>query len=81
MKYIEPNIEKIVSGNFLDHSLTSLPGWASFMSLQIENLYVSEIPRHTSIRPVLIYLGEVHDEVLDTNYFSQIINIEALLGE
>lgn len=38
-----------------------------------------KIPRHTSIRPILIYLGEAHDEVLDANYFAQIINIEALL--
>jgi hypothetical protein len=152
LKYIEPNYERIVSGNFLDHSLTSLPGWASIMSLQIENLvlnnrskiksllnikpdeiicdnpylqrasarnqgcqidyliqtkydnlylceirysrnpirknvidevrekiYRLKIPRHTSIRPILIYLGEIHDEVLDANYFTQMINIEDLL--
>jgi AAA+ ATPase superfamily predicted ATPase len=152
LKYIEPNSEKIIAGNFADRSLTSLPGWSSIMSLQVENLvlnnrekiksllnikpdeiicdnpylqrasgriqgcqidyliqtkfdnlYVCEIkysrypikngvidevkekinrlkiPKHTSIRPVLIYLGDVHDEVVDANYFTQIINIEELL--
>ncbi len=152
LKYIEPNIEKIISGNFSNYSLNSLPGWASIMSLQIENLvlnnrdkiksllnimpdeiindnpylqratsrqkgcqidyliqtrpdslYVCEIrysrnpikrsiieeveekinrlkvPKRISIRPILIYLGEVHDEVLDANYFNRIINIEDLL--
>lgn len=154
LKYIEPNIEKIIAGNFTDRSLTSLPGWSSIMSLQIENLVLNnraeiksllnikpdeiicdnpylqratnrnqgcqidyliqtqydnlficeikysrsvikkdvidemqekihrlKIPRHTSIRPVLIYLGDVHDEVLDTNYFTQMVNIEDLLKD
>ena len=153
LKYIEPNLDKIIAGNFSERALSSLPGWSSIMSLQIENLvlnnrskiksllnimpdevicdnpylqrggkrkrgcqidyliqtkfdniYVCEIrysrsiikkdiidevddkikrlsiPRHTSIRPVLIYLGDVHDEVLDTNYFAKIINIEELLA-
>ncbi len=38
-----------------------------------------KIPRHTSIRPVLIYLGDIHDEVLDANYFTHVINMEELL--
>ncbi len=37
------------------------------------------VPRHTSIRPVLIYLGDLHDEVLDAEYFSYIINIDGLM--
>lgn len=38
-----------------------------------------KVPKRISIRPILIYLGEVHDEVLDANYFNRIINIEDLL--
>lgn len=152
LKYVEPNIEKIMAGQFANRSLSSLPGWAGVMGLQIENLvlnnrdlikgllqvspedvvcdnpylqratqrypgcqidylvhtrhdnlYVCEIkytrsiirkcvidevkekikrlriPRHVSIRPVLIYLGDVHDEVLDADYFSHMIDIASLL--
>jgi len=152
LKYIEPNSESIIAGNFVHRSLTSLPGWSSIMALQIENLvlnnrekiksilrimpdevifdnpylqrvtektngcqvdyliqtkynnlYICEvkytqsiirkyvideleekikrlkIPRNTSIRPVLIYLGDVHDEVLDADYFAHVINLKEVM--
>lgn len=151
LKYIQPNIEKIMAGNFSNTSISSLPGWSSIMSLQIENLvlsnrekikkilkilpediicdnpffqrktnrqdgcqidyliqtrhdtlYVCEIkytgnlirkdiiqevnekinklkaPKHFSIRPVLIYSGQLHDDVIDADYFSQVVNLEEL---
>jgi AAA+ ATPase superfamily predicted ATPase len=151
LKYIEPNIEKIISGNFSNTSISSLPGWSSIMSLQVENLvlsnrekikktlnilpediicdnpffqrktnrqqgcqidyliqtrhdnlYVCEIkytrnlirkdiinelnekinrlkaPKHFSIRPVLIYSGQLHDEVIDADYFAQTIDLDEL---
>ncbi len=151
LKYIKPNIPKILNGQFKGHSINALPGWASIMGLQIENLilnnrkeikrmlgiypdeviadnpffqrktarqkgcqidymiqtkygnlYVCEIkfsrniirkdiieevnakikslsiPRNFSIRPVLIHAGEVHDEVLDSDFFSKIINMTEL---
>lgn len=152
LKYIEPNQEQIIIGNFAQRSLSSLPGWSTIMALQIENmvlknrdkiktllkimpdeiicdnpylqratarergcqidyliqtkhdtLYVCEVrftrtiirhhiideveekinrlktPRNISVRPVLIHLGDLHDEVLDADYFAHIINLESLL--
>lgn len=35
-------------------------------------------PRNFSIRPVLIHASDVHDEVLDSNYFAKIINLSNL---
>jgi AAA+ ATPase superfamily predicted ATPase len=152
MKYIRPNIQKIRHGQFKNHSLTALPGWATIMGLQIENLvlnnryeiknylnihadevvydnpyfqrktsrhkgcqvdymiqtkfgnlYLCEIkfsriirkdvidevqekikvlsvPRNFSIKPVLIHAGEVHDEVIDSDYFIKIINLSDLFS-
>ncbi len=151
LKYIEPNIEKIIAGGFSNKSISSLPGFASIMSLQVENLvlsnrekikkilqilpediicdnpffqrktnrqegcqidyliqtrhdnlYLCEIkytrnlirkdiinevnekikrlkaPKNFSIRPILIYSGQLHDEVIDADYFSQVIDLEEL---
>lgn len=36
------------------------------------------IPKHFSIRTVLIYAGALHDEVIDADYFSATINLECL---
>ncbi|HPI40663.1 MAG TPA: ATP-binding protein [Pseudobdellovibrionaceae bacterium] len=36
-------------------------------------------PSHTSIRPVLIYAGELSDEVLQADYFAHIINVNEWL--
>lgn len=38
-------------------------------------------PRHVSFRPVLIHVNGVTDEVVDSQYFSDIIDFEQLLGE
>lgn len=153
LKYILPNIEQIIAGNFVNRSITSLPGWTSIMALQIENLVLSnrakikellkilpedvicdnpffqrktarqqgcqidyliqtkydslfvceikytrnvihtdvvaevkekiarlKIPRHFSVRPILIYAGSINDEVLDADYFAQIINFEQVFS-
>jgi len=36
------------------------------------------LPKNFSIKPVLIHVGDVYDEVLDSNYFSKIIDIAEL---
>lgn len=152
LKYIQPNMEKISSGTFSYRELSSLPGWASIIALQVENLvlnnrhevikqleinpgeivcdnpyferptnrkkgcqvdyliqtefgglYVCEvkftrntikkdiieemqkkitamtIPKNTAVSPVLIHMGDVHDDVYDARYFAKIINLEDLL--
>ncbi len=154
LKYIGPNIPKILNGQFKYHSISALPGWYSIMGFQIENLvlnnrdqikkmlgiypdeviadnpffqrktarqkgcqidymiqtkhgnlYVCEIkfsrniirkdileevktkinnlsiPRNFSIRPVLIHASEVHDEVIDNDFFSKIINMSSLFDD
>ena len=151
LKYIEPNAGKIISGNFKERSLSSLPGWSSIMGLQIENLILSnrqiikkllhikedeiicdnpylqrqtqrkkgcqidyliqtkfnnfyvceikftqtilrsyvideikekieklKIPKNSSVRPVLIHFGDIHDEVLDADYFAAVIDMKQL---
>ena len=152
LKYIKPNIQKILTGQFKYHSISALPGWSSIMGFQIENLvlnnrydikekigiYADEvvcdnpyfqrktarqqgcqvdymiqtkfgnlficevkfsrniiradviedvqekikrlsIPRNFSIKPVLIHASEVHDDVIDKDYFSKIIDLSELL--
>ncbi len=37
------------------------------------------LPRNFSVKPVLLHVGDVYDEVLTSNYFSKIINIAELL--
>lgn len=147
LKYILPNRQNILEGNFKQISMTTLPAWATIMSLQFENLvlnnrmlvkqalriypdeiicdnpylqrqtkklrgcqidyliqtrfgnlYLCEvkfsrniikkdvieevqekmnrlsIPQGFSIRPVLIHAGEVHDSVVDSQFFYRIIN-------
>lgn len=39
------------------------------------------IPTNTSIRPVLIHLGDIHDEVLDAEYFDGIISMENVMND
>lgn len=152
IKYILPSLHQIRLGKFSNHSLNALPGWASIMGLQVENLvlnnrdlirrhmdvyaddvicdgpffqrkttrhhgcqidylvqtklgvlYVAEIkfsrklirkdindevankiknltvPKNTSIVPVLIHVGDIHDDVIDSQYFGKIIDLSILL--
>lgn len=153
LRYINPNLQKIIHNQFVDHSLNALPGWSSIMGLQIENLvlnnrqaikeklgiypdevvydnpffqkktarqkgcqidymvqtkydlYVCEIkfsrnmigssvidavkskidsitfPKNFSVRPVLIHASEVSDAIIDSHYFSKIIDIRDLIAE
>ena len=39
------------------------------------------IPKRFSIVPVLLYLGNIRDEVLDIQFFAKVIDIEKFLGE
>lgn len=39
------------------------------------------IPRNFSVKPVLIHVGDIYDEVLASNYFSNIIDITELLAK
>ena len=41
LKYIEPNHNKIMRGDFDDRSISSLPGWNSIMGFQFENLVIN----------------------------------------
>ena len=41
-----------------------------------EKIQRLKIPRSFSIRPVLIYVGTLHDDILDASYFAHIINLE-----
>ena len=36
------------------------------------------LPKNFSVKPVLIHVGDVYDEVLGSNYFSKIIDIAEL---
>lgn len=38
------------------------------------------IPRNCSVKPVLIHVGDVYDDVLTSNYFSKIIDLSELFG-
>lgn len=152
MKYIKPNIQRIRHGQFKNRSLSSLPGWAAIMGLQIENIVLNNrseiknklgiypdeivydnpyfqrktarhkgcqvdymiqtkfgnlflcevkfsrniirkdvieevkekiislsVPRNFSIKPVLIHASEIHDEVLDSNFFVKTIDLTGFL--
>ena len=152
IQYILPALSKIKHQQFNWRSLNSLPGWATIMGLQIENLilnnrqaiqslmdihpdevicdgpffqrkttktagcqidyliqsrlgvlYICEVkftrsilrasiiqdvqnkikrltvPRNMSVVPVLLHVGDVHDEVFDASFFGHIININQLL--
>ncbi len=39
------------------------------------------LPKNFSIKPVLIHVGDIYDEVLESNYFSKIIDIAKLLHQ
>ena len=39
------------------------------------------LPKNFSIKPVLIHVGDVYDEVLESNYFSKIIDIAELFNQ
>ncbi len=152
IKYLLPIYSKINKNKYDMRSLSSLPGWASIMGIQVENLvlnnrkaiqkliginpdevicdgpffqrttarvkgcqidyliqtksgilYVCEIkftrhilraniieevknkierlstPKNLSIIPVLIHIGDIHDEVIDSQFFGKIINLSLLL--
>lgn len=66
LRYIKPNIQKIRNGQFKQHSLTALPGWASLMGLQLENLVLNN--RHAVKEKMGIYPDEV---VYDNPYFQK----------
>ncbi|MDF1760352.1 MAG: ATP-binding protein [Coxiellaceae bacterium] len=152
VKYIQPNAARIEKDRFENHSITALPGWATIMGFQIENLvlnnmnqinsllgiypdeiinegpffqtktdrqkgcqidylvhtkngvlYLCEIkfsfkgirsnvitevkekinrlslPRNFSIKPILLHVGDVYEEVFSSNYFSKIVDVTHLL--
>lgn len=37
------------------------------------------IPKNTSVRPILIHVGDLHDELVDLQYFAKTINLTTLL--
>lgn len=152
VKYILPNLDKIKAGKFNTIPMSQLPGWASIMGIQMENLvihnrdillklmyiypgdvifdgpffqrkttrvkgcqidylihvkqgvlYLCEIkfsrktlgmqviaevkekmqrisvPNNMSIVPTLLHIGEVSDELVDSHFFANIINIGEFL--
>jgi AAA+ ATPase superfamily predicted ATPase len=152
LKYIEPNMHKILLNRFENISLSSLPGWYSIMGLQFENLVLQNrnyilhtlniknedivadnpffqrktkakpgcqidyliqtkfntlfaceikfsknvltkaiieeveqkikrltLPRNFSCFPVLIHISEVAESVIDSGYFSKVIDFNEFL--
>lgn len=65
LKYIGPNIDKIISQDFRYKSMSSLPGWHSIMGLQIENIIINN--RHEIIKKLAIN----PDELLRSNPYFQ----------
>ncbi len=39
------------------------------------------MPKNFSVKPILIHIGDVYDEVLESNYFAKIINMAELFDE
>lgn len=39
------------------------------------------LPKHSSVRPVLIYMGELDTKVRDSDYFDRVLSVEAMLEE
>lgn len=66
LKYIRPNAQKIRNGQFKNHSLSALPGWASLIGLQIENLVLNN--RHVIKEKLGIYPDEV---IFDNPYLQR----------
>jgi uncharacterized protein len=66
LKYILPNKEKITAGNFKERSLTSLPEWSTIISLQFENLVLSN---RAKIKQLLNIRSE--DVIADGAYFQR----------
>lgn len=46
-----------------------------------EKIKALSVPRNFSIKPVLIHASEVHDDVIDSDFFVKIINLTHLLQE
>lgn len=64
IKYIRPNISKIVNNQYENQSLGSLPGYSTIMGLQVENLVLNN---RMEIKDLIgIYPDEV---VFDNPYF------------
>jgi len=66
IKYIRPNISKILNNQFSDQSLGSLPSYSSMMGYQIENLVLNN--RKDIKNLIGIYPDEV---VFDNPYFQR----------
>ncbi len=45
---------------------------------KIDNL---SIPKNFSVKPVLLHVGNIYDDVLTSNYFAKTINIADLLDK
>ena len=39
------------------------------------------VPKHLSIVPILLYIGNIQDDVLDSQFFGKVIDITGLLNE
>jgi len=72
LKYILPNHARIQSDNMINVSLHNLPGWASIMGLQIENLVLTN--RHLIKKSLQIDLNDV---VCDNPFFQRTTNRQA----
>lgn len=57
LKYIEPNLPKIVMNAFADSPLSSLPGWEAMMGLQLENLLLKN--RTLILKALRVYPQDV----------------------
>ncbi|MBS0358204.1 MAG: AAA family ATPase [Proteobacteria bacterium] len=63
IKYIEPNLQKIESGNYQEMTLSALPGWEAMLGIQVENLILNN--RHLILKALGISPEEI---VMDNPY-------------
>jgi uncharacterized protein len=64
LNYIEPHKEQIEHHSFADRSLTSLPGWATILGLQFENLVLNNRPKIWELLGI-----DPGDIIFDNPYF------------
>jgi len=66
IKYIEPNLPKILKNTYNDLSLNELPGWEAMMGFQVETLLLAN--RHMILKSLGLYPQDI---VADNPYFQR----------
>jgi len=71
---------KEMEGIFLKGTIKNADNDDDDVSKVNEKINNLSLPRNYSIKPVLIHASEVHDEVLDSDYFVKIIDLASLFN-